>query len=167
MGEILCKNEKTFDKNYTLLRKDSKLCDDNTLQLSIKSSKCNKTNKCEVVEIFPTGSEICPISAYKKLDKLTGSLPRNNPCFTNKQGTPLTQRKLNKFLKEFSKKHLKRGVLSGHSMRAGLVSLFGQLGYTDQELKSFGRWSSRAFQLYTKLTRTRRHEMAKAATKIT
>ena len=163
MGELLCKSDKVFDKNYDLLKKDVKLCSDNTLQISVKSSKCNKSNKAELIEIFPSDSKICAVAAYKKLEKVTKNLPNNTPCFSNKEGTPLTCRALNKFLKSFSSKHFKKGVISGHSMRAGLVSIFGQLGYTDAELKKFGRWSSRAFTLYTKLARTRRHEMAKAA----
>ena len=167
MGEILCKSDKVFDKNYDLLKKDVKLCRDDTLQISVKSSKCNKSNKAELIEIFPSNSNICAIAAFKKLEKVTRNLPKDKPCFSNKEGTPLTCRALNKFLKTFSAKHFKKGVISGHSMRAGLVSIFGQLGYSDSELKKFGRWSSRAFALYTKLTRTKRHEMAKAARLIT
>ena len=48
-----------------------------------------------------------------------------------------------------------------HSFRAGMASLLGTLGYTDEDIQAVGRWSSRAFLAYLKLPRTQRLTMAK------
>ena len=37
----------------------------------------------------------------------------------------------------------------------------GQLGYTDDDIKALGHWSSKVFEVYLKLPRTRRLEMAR------
>ena len=66
-------------------------------------------------------------------------------------------------LRKLLGKHLvgyKRKVTS-HSFRAGLASLMGKLGYSDDDIMAVGRWSSRSFEAYMKLPRTKRLMMAK------
>ena len=92
-------------------------------------------------------------------------LPEDAPFFTNSEGKPLTQKYLNKILKELLGKHLKGGVITGHSFRAGLISMFAREGFSESQLKEIGRWSSRAYECYVKLGRSKRHEMAIACSK--
>ena len=40
-------------------------------------------------------------------------------------------------------------------------SMLGALGFSDEEVKAVGRWSSRAFEEYMLLPRTKRMQMAK------
>ena len=86
------------------------------------------------------------------------------PAFRFQDGTNLTQEKFNKILKIIFKTHLTdiNGTISTHSFRIGLASTLGELGFSDDQVMQAGRWSSRAFQAYLKLPRTRRLEMAKA-----
>jgi hypothetical protein len=44
-----------------------------------------------------------------------------------------------------------------------LISIFAQQDLSDSELKLIGRWSSRAFEKYIKLGRTKRNEVAMKA----
>ncbi len=39
--------------------------------------------------------------------------------------------------------------------------MLGALGFSDEEVKAVGRWSSRAFEEYMLLPRTKRMQMAK------
>ena len=55
-----------------------------------------------------------------------------------------------------------KGVITCHSFRAGLVSILGAAGFKDSDLKTLGRWSSRAYEIYCKLPRTKRAEMSRA-----
>jgi hypothetical protein len=53
------------------------------------------------------------------------------------------------------------GSLTTHCFRIGMASMLGQLGHDDGEIQAVGRWSSRAFEAYIKLPRTKRIAMAK------
>jgi hypothetical protein len=48
-----------------------------------------------------------------------------------------------------------------HSFRTGAASMMAILGYSDSDIKAMGRWSSRAFETYIRLPRTKRIEMAR------
>ena len=52
-------------------------------------------------------------------------------------------------------------LFSSHSFRAGAASLMAALGYSDEDIKAMGRWSSRAFLEYVKLPRSNRAEVAR------
>lgn len=53
------------------------------------------------------------------------------------------------------------GHVSSHSFRSGIATLMGQLGYSDEQIKAIGRWSSKAFEEYLKMPRTKRLAMAR------
>ena len=42
-----------------------------------------------------------------------------------------------------------------------MATLLGQMGCGDEEIQAMGRWSSRAFEAYLKMPRTKRAMMAK------
>ncbi len=48
-----------------------------------------------------------------------------------------------------------------HSFRIGTASMLGTLGYGDEDIQAVGRWSSRAFEEYLRLPRTKRMLIAK------
>ena len=85
------------------------------------------------------------------------------PLFRRHNGLPVTGVELNKVLKQCLQKHISygKGYISSHSFRAGLASMMGLMGYADSQIMAVGRWSSNAFEAYTKLPRTIRLEMAK------
>ena len=56
--------------------------------------------------------------------------------------------------------------MTSHSFRAGIASLMGVLGYSDDQIMAIGRWSSSAFERYLKLPRTKRAQMAKELGKL-
>ena len=107
--------------------------------------------------------QICPVKAYKNWKKTTTLESDCKPAFRLETGKPLTSTKFNKYLKMLLNDHIdyQRGKITSHSFRAGIATLLGTLGYTDEEIKAVGRWSSRAFEDYLKLPRTKRLAMAK------
>ena len=57
-----------------------------------------------------------------------------------------------------------QGNLGIHCFRNAIPTLMKQLGYNDEAIKAQGRWSSEAFQRYTKMSRAvRREEQRKLA----
>jgi len=167
--EILCRRETEFDPDFTLLEDDIKVKNFTTdkglpqrvLHFSIKNPKEDKAGRIVVVDVYETGGPTCPVKAFcrwiDRRDK-TG----NKVLFRKNDGTPLTGRKFNQYLKTLLGKHIdyKKGKITAHSFRSGIPSLLGQLGHTDDDIKSVGRWSSRSFEHYLKLPRTSRADIA-------
>lgn len=167
MGELLCSSPLHFDPNYTLLNSDLKL---NTtvintistpfLEVTLKSSKSSLTSAV-MIDLFPTNSDLCPLRAFSKCPAPTS---QEQPMFRMSSGKLITTRQFNVKLKYWLKDYLdfSKTAVSGHSFRAGIPSIMSSLGCPDDDLKTIGRWSSRAFKFYTKLPRTNRLAMAKA-----
>lgn len=89
--------------------------------------------------------------------------PKKLPIFCHEDGTPLTCRKFNEYLKLLLGRHsnFAGGAISAHSFRAGITTILGAKGFSEEEIKLVGRWSSRAFTIYMKGQRTRRAVIAR------
>jgi len=158
-----------FDPAFTLLYEDitentvringSQI---RTLQILLKSEKTDTKGESTIVDIYESSNDICPISAYRSYRKVAVNEP-GKPAFRLADGKPLTGRKLNEYIRRFIGKHLNTDTrfVSSHSFRSGLASMLGSLGFSEDQIKDTGRWSSEAYQRYLKLPRTRRFAMAK------
>ena len=165
MGELLTRSPTTFDPNFCLLNQQvsiNSLNGRDFLEVSLSSTKTSAT-RVTVVDIFPTHNDLCPVKAFTKWSSTAEIIP-TSPVFRLSSGKLLTPTMLNKKLKLWLKKDLdfSKCSVSGHSFRAGLVSVLSNMGFREADLKVVGRWSSRAYELYTKLPRTRRRAMAEA-----
>ena len=168
-GEVLCTSKSVFNISTDLARKDVKFGNTNVfgketgfVQLRIKNAKANKSGKPELVDIYESNSDTCPVKALKKFWNATKSASDDWPLFCDTKGSPFTMRELNKHLKVILGPHLKGlGVISCHSLRSGLVSMLAKQGHSEETLKQIGRWSSRAFMAYVKLGKTNRVQIAK------
>jgi len=168
--ELLAHKISSFDPRHTLLaqdvaRKTIKIRNKEVtiLQITLKSQKTDKSGSKVIVDVYESKGPLCPIRAYDKWRRLCPSTSNKKPAFMNSQGKPFTGKKFNQTLKKYLGKHVAytgRRVTS-HSFRYGIASLMGELGYGDSEIMAVGRWSSRAFEEYLKLPRTKRLEMAK------
>ena len=169
--ELLCKNESYFDPAFTLLGSDITWCtnSDNTQTLHIKL-KCPKESRSAaptIVDIFQSRGDICPVSAFFRWRDVS-AYAAHLPLFVFQSGTPLTGRKLNTILERMLKPHVddSLGYFRSHSFRAGLASELAKLGFDDEDIQAAGRWSSRAFENYIKLTRTKRAAIGRTISKI-
>jgi hypothetical protein len=84
--------------------------------------------------------------------------------FRREDGSAFTGRRLNETLKKLLHGHLDydQGRIWTHSFRSGIPSMLGAAGFSDSDIMAVGRWSSRAFECYLKLARTKRKQMARA-----
>jgi hypothetical protein len=158
-GELLSPAEGSFNKDETLLWSDVKLSD-NSVLIHVKVSK-TRTVQGEYIDLFPfPGHNCCPVKSLLLLKKIC--LARGNasnisgqPVFAFSSGKLLTSRKLNELLETLLKPHLghQAALIQGHSFRAALPSAMANnpdmAGAED--IKSWGRWSSDSFKLYTRL----------------
>ena len=166
ISELLCKDQNSFDPDYTCLKKDIMLKSPSSgkesLQITLRSDKTNRSHLSVVIDIFGSGSDICPIRAFKKYSSFTGNNADTQPAFKLSSGSALTAKKLNSFIKNHLTPHIGNvnGFLSTHSFRIGITSLLGQSGLPTEELKQIGRWSSSSYEFYLKLPRTNRLRLA-------
>lgn len=175
IGELLSKHESTFDPAYSLLSEDIQLCSvsvegklEEAVQVLVKAPKESKVGKAIIVDVYKAAGHICPVKAYKKWRAISSHSENGQPAFRQPDGTPLTGKKLNSILKErlTGFVDMSNGPLTTHCFRIGMASMLGQLGHDDGEIQAVGRWSSRAFEAYIKLPRTKRIAMAKKIAKM-
>ena len=134
-----------------------------TLQILIKSPKEDRIGKEVVVDLYETKGKYCPVKYFKKWLDSDPSISNTKPAFLKPNGAPLTGREFNKILRQLLSPHInyQKMKISTHSFRGGMATLLGQIGFSDEEIQAMGRWSSRAFETYLKMPRTKRAVMAK------
>ena len=76
------------------------------------------------------------------------------PMFIHENGNIYTKLELNsdltRLLELFPELESPRDKWSGHSFRAGLATVLAVLGYSKEDIQSWGRWRSDSYLLYLK-----------------
>jgi integrase len=171
IGELLSKHEATYDPDFTLLAKDVSTSSDKqgrtTIHVYLKCPKETKSAAPTVVDVFQSGGSVCPVKAFLTWSKLRPRI-RNEPLFRLDNGTPLTGTRMNRLIDQLLNPYVDKGVgrFNAHSFRTGLASMLANAGLPADELQAIGRWSSRAFEVYLKLKRTKRIATAKKVTEL-
>ncbi len=167
--ELLCRNEAWFDPAYDLLCEDIRTTSvteggqvTTVITVKLKCPKEQKDGKTVLVDVFESGGPICPVRAFSKWQRLS-DWDIGKPAFRAPCGTPLTGRKLKGYIRMLRKDSIdcSEGKLMTHSFRSGIASLLGTKGFSDDEIKQAGRWSSNAFMAYMKVPRTKRAAIAR------
>lgn len=164
--EILSRKPDSYDPDFTCLQGDivlHKAAGIRTLQILLKSPKENRVGNKVIVDVYENGSGCCPIQAFEKLQARGSMSKRGEPAFMLESGKAYTGALLNSTLKKCLGKYIapEKGHISSHSFRSGLASMLGSLGFSDEDVKAIGRWSSSAFETYMRLPRTKRAAMAR------
>ena len=78
-----------------------------------------------------------------------------SPLFMRSKGDILTSQHFNRCLQSLISHYALELELSindwtGHSFRSGLPTLLQSLGFSEENIKAWGRWSSSVFQIYSK-----------------
>lgn len=171
ISELLCKTESTFDPDFELLSRNVTVSKGGngkeTIHVTLKCPKESKTKAATTVDVFQNDGPLCPISAMNAWNRTLIHDP-DLPLFRLHDGTPLTGAKMNIFLDKTLGRYTDKsiGKFTTHSFRIGLASELGRLGFSDEEIKESGRWSSRAFEAYIRLKRTKRAVVAKQIRKL-
>jgi len=163
IGEILCKKPGCFDPDFDLLGRDVQWGEGGKrLSFRLKCPKESKKAAAAVVDIFEVEGPLCPVRAFRQWEQ-AGKIDQNAPVFRSVNGEALSGSQFNGLLKVFLGPMLAGTgkVISAHSFRDGVVSMMAEEGYTEKELKSIGRWSSRAYETYVKKDRTTRARIAR------
>ena len=157
MGELLCQT-KAFSPGSDLLASDAIAISDSSLALWIRDPKVPKEFG-DVVELWsiPQFVDLDPVAAFNRYwkERSKRNFPMNTPLFLKDNGFPFTHSSFGSIFKTMlnqlpSELDLEGNKWTCHSFRSGLPTLLQMAGFNDEEIKSWGRWSSSAFQLYTK-----------------
>ena len=124
-----------------------------------------------VVELWQLGEapDLDPVVALRSYMKRRSDLFGSNntlPVFIHEDGSNLSKSEFNKNLKTLLSQY--PGLVdssvdfwAGHSFRSGLSTLLQTLGFSEEEIKSWGRWRSSAYLRYLKDISARRKTKAK------
>ena len=89
----------------------------------------------------------CPLHALTQYCKVRGSV--NGPLFCFPHATPVTVSQFNTELQRcLSFCGLDSVHYKSHSFRIGAASHAAEMGFTDAQIRTLGRWKSDAFRLY-------------------
>ena len=169
--ELLNRYTSTFDPSFSLLQKDLSMKtiiiggeQTNIIQIKIKSEKKDRVGVDTLVDVYESKGPFCPVRALKKWQSVSPHKASDMPAFRWENGKPITGQDFNRSLRTLLQKHFdySQGSITSHSFRAGLASLMGSIGYSEEQIMAIGRWSSRSFEAYLKLPRTQRLQMAKS-----
>jgi hypothetical protein len=155
MGELLAKTKGGESEN--LKWGDVNFRPDGSALLNIRFPKIVKNIQGDFVDIFSLeGKSYCPVTCLKALAKSTDiskNAKRNVFSFSN--GDCLTTSHFTTELKNLLSNVFGPAIanLSGHSFRAGIpAALFNRPDIaTENDIMSWGRWSSESYKLYTRL----------------
>jgi hypothetical protein len=162
IGELLGNRKTEFDPVFDLLTDDIHISA-KSVQFRLKMPKEDRKGRSTIVDVYATGGPHCPVRALTRWKALNNDWPAGQPAFRWRNGSPLTQNEfrdiLNSRLTGFVENPSE--IFCTHSFRIGVASMMGALGYDDSDVKAVGRWSSRAFEEYLLLPRTKRMAIAK------
>jgi hypothetical protein len=173
-GELLSQSECGFNANETLLWSDIVLTS-NSVLIHVKISK-TRCAQGEYIDLFPfPGHNCCPVKSLLLLKNMcTNRSPKSdisgNPVFAFSSGKLLTSRKLNETLEALLRPHLgsRAALIQGHSFRAAIPAAMANNPdmASEEDLKSWGRWSSDCFKLYTRLKLNKKRSIFNKITSI-
>ena len=119
-----------------------------SLYIHIKSSKTDPFRQGCFIYLGHGQASLCPIAAIMSYLHLRGS--SQGPLFIDSTGQPLTRVRLSSFLQSTIAAAGIPGQFSGHSFRIGAATMAAQHGIPDHLIKTMGRWTSDAYQLYVR-----------------
>lgn len=172
LGELVSRQAKSFDSEFTLLCSDVNIhkvpfpdgSSVGCFRFKIKSPKVDRVGNGDEVEVFQIESGLDPFSAlsrYKELLVRNGWFIPDKPFFRRNNGFCLTRDHLNSFLREKFAPLLSPGdIISSHSFRSGVSSQMQSWGFSSDDIKGQGRWSSEAWTSYCKIPLIRRRLIA-------
>ena len=123
------------------------------VSLRIKESKTDPFRSGVTVHLGRTDRDLCPVAALLSFVADRGLQP--GPLFVHHDGRPVTRQWLvNRVREAIAFAGMDPTPFSGHSFRSGAATTAAAAGVEDAVIKTLGRWSSQAYQVYVQLPRS-------------
>lgn len=131
--------------------------------IHLRSSKTDPFREGVDIPLYANGTLTCPFAALKRAWDVAPDQSPDAPLFQHPDSSPLLYTQLNQAIKCLATTvGLDPQLFAGHSLRIGGATSLAMLGYPDYIIKIIGRWTSVAYQAYTRLTGNTRATAAKA-----
>ena len=147
-SEFVAPTTKTYDPHITLQATDITITQTQAI-IHLKSSKTDPFRQgCDIRLNRTNTPDLCPVHSLSYfLHKFSSP---HGPIFTYLDGTYLTRRRLNKFLKAAISTTTKSPI-SSHSFRIGAATTAAAAGLPRWLIQKLGRWSSDCYRTYIEL----------------
>lgn len=154
----------SFDPNYTLLRSDVVIVDDDLIKVVVPHSKSDRYNTGSTHFIASTGGPLCPVAIISKYIEDTAHRPANTPFLRRDNGENVTRSCVSKVMKKHAiKLGLDPRYISPHSTRSGSATRMVEQGLSIADVLLQGQWASEQSCLrYLRMTRRRATAISKA-----
>ena len=155
MGELLETEKSKFNPGTSLLPSDIKF-QEGSVAIWVRCPKIWKEGG-DVVEVWSVkeNEQLDPVIALTQFISLRAANlgpAEKSPVFLHENGSLFTKAEMNKDIKlllaMYPTLSSPRDLWSGHSFRAGIATLLTSLGFTEEQVKKWGRWSSIAYMAY-------------------
>ena len=155
-GEITVPSQSGFDRARYLAWSDVSVdsrIHPSVLQIHLKVFKCDQFGRGVAVYVGRTNDQLCPVAAGLAYMACGVSTP--GPFFRFGDGSLLTKKLFILRVRELlSAAGLDPSLYSGHSFCIGGATSEAQAGLEDSTIRALGRWSSVAFLVYIRMSRT-------------
>ena len=156
VGEILSENTTIFSPKSDMLGSDMLWMSDSSFALWIRDPKI-RTKYGDVIEIWKTQQipDLDPWISFAEYWKWRQQFPPTWPLFLRADGLCFSHSQFSGIMKDilahYSRElQLDMNQWTGHDFRSGLPTVLQTAGFSDEEIKKWGRWASSAFMLYTR-----------------
>ena len=122
------------------------LVNPSSFRIHIKCSKTDPFRQGCHIYIGAGKRDLCPVRALTQYLHVRGSTP--GPLFLLSDGTPLHRQWLTSNIQSIFSAAGVPGCYTGHSFRIGAATSAASRGLPDHLIKTLGRWSSDAYQIY-------------------
>lgn len=172
MSELIQSEKAKFNSSTALLPADIKFHEE-SVAIWVRSPKVWREGG-DVVEVWEVkeNEDLDPVLALKQYLKLRSQAlgpAEDCPVFLHQDGSQFTKAEMNKDIKQLLGQYPSiaspRDMFSGHSFRAGISTLLTSLGFTEEQIKNWGRWSSSAFLAYVQ-DQSKRRDTRKQFTEV-
>ena len=121
-----------------------------------QSSKTDQSRIGCTRTVHATGSDLCPVEAYKLLRRMRGSSWRaEDPLLMDRQRNILTRIMISEALKwAATDMGHKASDYASHSLRIGGATALKAAGWDDESIRRFGRWASDCWRRYVYSSRS-------------
>ena len=154
-GEFTVSSGASFDRAKHLAFQDISVdshFEPTVLAVRIKASKTDQFGKGMTIFLGKAPSNLCPVTAVLSYIAIRG--PAEGPLFTRADGHPLTRQWFVDHIHQaLSLAGIDASAYNGHSFRIGAATTAAAAGISESLIKTLGRWSSAAYQLYIRIPR--------------
>ena len=134
------------------------------MELNLPSSKTDPFRKGIKLTIAATYDRGCPVLAMQRLRAIDTHRPEHAPlfCIGKLEQHAFTREYVVRRLQELATAvGLGQGTWNGHSFRRGAATWAAEIGISENEIQTLGRWRSDAYKTYIEFSKKERIKLSK------